>query len=48
VQIGGNVHEAYRRRDLFERRAVLMAKWTNYLDQSEVGREVIPLAAVRA
>jgi integrase len=31
-KVGGNVHEAYRRRDLFERRAVLMARWADYLD----------------
>jgi integrase len=43
-KVGGNVHEAYRRRDLFERRAVLMARWANYLDQREATREAIPLA----
>jgi integrase len=31
-KVGGKVHEAYRRRDLFERRAVLMARWADYLD----------------
>jgi integrase len=31
-KVGGGVHEAYRRRDLFERRAVLMARWADYLD----------------
>jgi integrase len=33
-KVGGKVHEAYRRRDLFERRAVLMARWADYLDQA--------------
>jgi hypothetical protein len=32
-RVGGNVHEAHRRRDLSERRAVLMASWGDYLDR---------------
>jgi integrase len=47
-KVGGNVHEAYRRRDLFERRAVLMARWADYLDRgiaADAKNKVVPMQA---
>jgi len=50
-KVGGNVHEAYRRRDLFERRAVLMARWADYLDRgiaAEVAKNNVITMQARA
>jgi integrase len=44
-RVGGKTHESYRRGDLFDRRAILMALWADYLVPPAAAGNVIPMQA---
>ena len=44
-QVGDSVVRAYRRKDAFDKRRIVMADWADYLSAKNARSEIYPIAA---